>query len=198
MDLTKGIFSPPTKFARDVFLTGVILGFGGIASIVLGIPLVGYLLTPLIKPTPRVWRDVGPLSNFQPGTTVEAKYLLGVSPFESKWAGKTTRAGAWLRRERAQVTEDVVGPASGFTAFSMYCTHLGCPVHWLPKPADLFLCPCHGSAFYSNGTVAAGPAELPLVKLPVQVSRRDPNKKGSGAAGAAPRVWIRTSPIPVA
>ena len=43
--------------------------------------------------------------------------------------------------------------AAHFTAYSMYCTHLGCPIHWLPQ-ADMFLCPCHGSAFYASGSVA--------------------------------------------
>lgn len=161
------------KYARETFLTGIIVGFGGIASVVLGIPLVGYFLTPLIKSTPRVWRDVGALSNFVVGKTVEVKYALPPSPYLSQTAGTTSKAGAWLRRDSSTT----------FTAFSMYCTHLGCPVHWLPT-AQLFLCPCHGSAFYSNGQVAIGPAQIPLVRLPVKL------KNG--------RVLLRTGPIPVA
>lgn len=158
------------KFTRDLFLTGIIVGFGGIAGVVLGIPLVGYLLTPLVKPTPRIWRDVGPVGDFKQGRTVEVKYR---DPGSLKWAGTTTKAGAWLRRDSAH----------SFTAFSMYCTHLGCPVHWI-QSAQRFMCPCHGSAFNANGSVSAGPAQLPLVRLPVRVH------KG--------RVQIKTSPIPIA
>jgi menaquinol-cytochrome c reductase iron-sulfur subunit len=159
------------KYARDLFLTGIIVGFGALAGIVLGIPLVGYLLTPLLKPEPRVWRNVGAIRSFTIGETILVSYQ---DPNGLTWAGSTTKAGAYLRRD--SLTQ--------FTAFSMYCTHLGCPLHWLKPPASLFLCPCHGSAFYSDGTVAAGPAELPMVRLPVRT-------RGG-------QVQIRTSPIPVA
>ncbi len=163
----KGLFGD--RISRELFLTGIIVGYGGIAGVVVGVPLVAYLLTPLFKPSPRLWRDVGAVSQFKIGTTTEVRYS---DPSALRWAGTTSRAGAWLRRDSQ----------SGFTAYSIYCTHLGCPVHWI-QSTGLFLCPCHGSAFYSTGAVAAGPAELPLVKLPVRV-------RGG-------RVQIQTKPIPV-
>lgn len=168
MPSIKSMFSG--EFGRLLFLNGIIVGFGGIAGIVLGIPLIGYVLTPLIRPTPRVWRDVGAVSDFQVGTTVEVRYS---DPGALQWAGTTTLAAAWLRCESH----------TQFIAYSIYCTHLGCPVHWLPT-ASLFLCPCHGSAFYKDGSVAAGPAQTPLVHLPVRV-------RGT-------RVEIKTSPVPAA
>ena len=159
------------RYARDLFLTGIVVGFGAIAGVVLGIPLVGYLLTPLFEPEPRVWRNVGAVDSFAVGETIEVRYQ---DPNGLSWSGSTTKAGAYLRRESQ----------TRFTVFSMYCTHLGCPLHWLPPPGALFLCPCHGSAFYSDGTVAVGPAQLPMVRLPVRVHRG--------------QVQIKTSPIPVA
>ncbi|HZT97819.1 MAG TPA: Rieske (2Fe-2S) protein [Chloroflexota bacterium] len=167
MGITKKMLS--TKLSRELFLTGIIVGYSAIAGVVVGIPIVGYFLTPLIKQSPRLWRDVGPVSKFSIGTTVEVKYS---DPSALPWSGTTSKAGAWLRRNSA----------NSFTAYSMYCTHLGCPVHWI-QSADLFLCPCHGSAFYGDGKVAAGPAELPLVHLPVRVRNN--------------RVEIQTKPIPV-
>lgn len=160
-----------SKFPREIFLTGIVLGFGGIASVVLGIPLVGYLLTPLIKPEREVWRNVGSVDSFKVGETTLVKYR---DPNGLSWAGSTTKAGAYLRRQSQ----------SQFISFSMYCTHLGCPLHWMAPPAELFLCPCHGSAFYANGEVAAGPAQKPMVHLPVRVHRG--------------QVQIKTSPIPIA
>jgi menaquinol-cytochrome c reductase iron-sulfur subunit len=80
---------------------------------------------------------------------------------------------AWLRRE---------GP-DDFVALSYYCTHQGCAVRWL-EGAQLFICPCHGGAFYRDGAVAAGPPPKPLERLPVRL--RDG------------RVEISTAPIPVA
>ena len=48
-------------------------------------------------------------------------------------------------------------------AFSARCTHLGCVID---RSADnLLVCPCHGSRFHLDGTVAAGPAARPLAPL---------------------------------
>jgi len=47
----------------------------------------------------------------------------------------------------------------GVYAISLVCTHLGCIVKNNP---DGFECPCHGSRFHANGTVARGPAPSPL------------------------------------
>ncbi|MBX7223381.1 MAG: ubiquinol-cytochrome c reductase iron-sulfur subunit [Blastocatellia bacterium] len=55
----------------------------------------------------------------------------------------------------------------GVYAISTICTHLGCVV----KPsAEGFECPCHGSRFHPDGTVAKGPAPKPLPWLKISVS----------------------------
>ena len=56
-----------------------------------------------------------------------------------------------------------------FIAFSVNCTHLGCPVRWL-QDADLFMCPCHGGVYYFDGTVAAGPPPKPLIRYDVRTA----------------------------
>jgi Rieske Fe-S protein len=55
----------------------------------------------------------------------------------------------------------VTQPTAGtFKAFSSKCTHKGCAVN---KVADGTIdCPCHGSKFNLDGTVAKGPADTPL------------------------------------
>jgi len=52
-------------------------------------------------------------------------------------------------------------PSAGvFKGFSAICTHAGCSVS---KIADGTIdCPCHGSKFNLDGTVAMGPASKPL------------------------------------
>ncbi|PXX01491.1 ubiquinol-cytochrome c reductase iron-sulfur subunit [Mycolicibacterium moriokaense] len=55
----------------------------------------------------------------------------------------------------------VTQPSAGvFKGFSAKCTHKGCTVD---KVADGTIdCPCHGSKFNLDGTVANGPADKPL------------------------------------
>lgn len=55
----------------------------------------------------------------------------------------------------------VTQPSAGvFKGFSSTCTHAGCAVN---KVADGTIdCPCHGSKFNLDGTVAKGPAQKPL------------------------------------
>jgi len=48
----------------------------------------------------------------------------------------------------------------GVCAISLICTHLGCIVK---AATEGFECPCHGSRFHLDGTVARGPAPSPLV-----------------------------------
>ena len=62
------------------------------------------------------------------------------------------------------VTQPVAGRFVGLTAV---CTHTGCIVD---KVADgLIQCPCHGSRYRLDGTVANGPAPRALPARPVTV-----------------------------
>ena len=53
---------------------------------------------------------------------------------------------------------------TGYTAFSLVCTHLGCTVE--PKD-DQYECPCHGSRYNREGQVEKGPAQNALKRLRV-------------------------------
>jgi cytochrome b6-f complex iron-sulfur subunit len=56
--------------------------------------------------------------------------------------------------------------ANTVIALSAVCTHQQCDVAWAPSAGD-FQCPCHGSAFATDGTVKTGPAVTPLKKYTV-------------------------------
>ncbi|MET0701550.1 MAG: Rieske (2Fe-2S) protein [Mycobacterium sp.] len=62
----------------------------------------------------------------------------------------------------------ITQPAAGvFTGLSAICTHQGCTVN---KIADgTISCPCHGSKFNLDGSVANGPANRPLSAKAVSV-----------------------------
>ncbi|HUY27793.1 MAG TPA: Rieske (2Fe-2S) protein [Candidatus Binataceae bacterium] len=159
----------PLSPERRALLAKVSLGLMALAAALVAVPVVGFIIGPLIRRFPDVWRPVGKADDFQIGQTVRVSFR---DPSPLAWAGVTAETAAWLRRD-----------AGGkFTAFAINCTHLGCPVRWLPD-ANLFMCPCHGGVYYADGRVAGGPPPRPLFQYPVRVN------------GAM--VEIRTSAVPI-
>jgi quinol---cytochrome c reductase iron-sulfur subunit, bacillus type len=154
---------------RRRFLVRVSIALSAAGAALVGVPFVGFLIAPLLERAPRLWRPVGRVADFTIGNTVEVSFEDASS---LPWAGVTGRTAAWLRRHSADE----------FIAFAVNCTHLGCPVRWLPD-ADLFMCPCHGGVYYSDGRVASGPPPQALTRYPVRV------RNG--------RVEIQTSPVPI-
>lgn len=155
--------------SRRRFLSFLSVSVGGVAAALVGIPVVGALLAPLFQKPPAIWRQVGNVDNFKIGDTTEVSFL-DSSPLP--WTGVADKTAAWLHRQ----SQDQ------FIAFSVNCTHLGCPVRWLSGP-ELFMCPCHGGVYYKDGTVASGPPPRPLVQYPVRVNNG--------------QVEIQTSPVPI-
>jgi menaquinol-cytochrome c reductase iron-sulfur subunit len=145
----------PLSPERRAFLAKISIALSAIAGAAVGIPVVGFLLAPLLQTTAETWRSVGKADSFQVGATVRVTFL---DPSPLKWAGVTAKTAAWLRR-----LDD-----HQFVAFAMNCSHLGCPVRWL-EGASLFMCPCHGGVYYADGEVAAGPPPHALFKYPVRI-----------------------------
>lgn len=157
----------PLSDSRRRFLVRLSVGLGSLAAALVAIPSVAFLLG--LRHQPEVWRDVGGVDQFTPGATVQVAFT---DPSPLPWAGVTAQTAAWLRRVDAE----------NFIAFSVDCTHLGCPIRWLAD-ANLFMCPCHGGVFYSDGKVASGPPPRPLSRYPVRVAQG--------------RVQILASPLPI-
>ena len=156
--------------ARRKFLSRLSLGAAGLAGAIVGVPIIGFILGPLIQQPSRVWRAVGAVDSFTIGQTVLVTFQ---NALPLPWSGLTATSAGWLRR---------TGQAD-FTTFSVNCAHLGCPVTWLPD-AELFMCPCHGGVYYADGTVAAGPPPRPLYQYPTRVNNG--------------QVEVLTSPLPLA
>jgi menaquinol-cytochrome c reductase iron-sulfur subunit len=144
------------EITRRRFLEKVCLGLGGLCAAILGIPLVGFVVTPIFRRTRGKWISVGKITDFEIGITVNVTIT---DPSPLPWAGITAKTALWVRRVSADQ----------FVAFSVNCTHMGCPVRWLAD-ADLFMCPCHGGVYYNDGTVAAGPPPKPLIRYEVRTA----------------------------
>jgi|SRR6185437_1567389 len=157
----------PQDKKRRTFLTDIGLLAAGVAAAIVTVPAIAFLLG--LRKSPTNWRSLGRVEDYKVGETVEVSFA---DPSPLPWSGVTAKTAAWLRRKDQQE----------FVAFSIYCTHLGCPVRWIAT-ANLFMCPCHGGVFYADGSVASGPPLKPLVTYPVRVNQG--------------LVEIQTSPVPI-
>jgi len=145
----------PTR--RDwLFVGGVVANVA--AGLLLAIPLVGFVFSSFMqRKDPRAWISLGPLEAFPENTTRLATYR---NPFTRPWDGDTANIPCWVRR--VQGTQ--------FQVFAINCTHLGCPVRWFEQ-SGLFLCPCHGGAYYEDGGRAAGPPPRGLFQYTYRVEK---------------------------
>ncbi|MGA2232171.1 MAG: Rieske 2Fe-2S domain-containing protein [Tepidisphaeraceae bacterium] len=155
--------------SRRHFFERLAMAAGTAMGALIGLPVIGFVLAPLVRRPPYGWRPVGAVESFTIGETVKVDFT---DPSPLPWSGITASTAAWLRR-----TGD-----TDFIAFSINCRHLGCPVRWLAG-AKLFMCPCHGGVYYEDGSVAAGPPPEPLARYSVRVN--------------GGQVEIHTSPIPL-
>ncbi len=135
----------PRPRRRNVF-RWVTYGLGGLASAVVGLPLVGYLLG--AKKPKESWVDLGRVEDFVQG---ETRLVTFDNPIRQPWDGMTAMAGVYVRREA-----EADSPRERFSIFAVNCAHLGCPVEWFPQ-SGLFMCPCHGGVYHANGERASGP-----------------------------------------
>ena len=95
------------------------------------------------------------VSEFPEGETRLATFR---NPYVMPTDGKTVDTACWVRR--------IAGDQ--FQVFAVNCAHLGCPVRWFPQ-SGLFMCPCHGGAYYRDGSRASGPPERGLFEYPYKV-----------------------------
>lgn len=145
------------KTTRRDFLLAAGFGLNAIAGAAIGIPLAGYVLSAFFKPSQLEWINLGPVGNFPEGKTRFATYE---NPVRRKWDGETANIPCWVRRIKGDE----------FQVFAINCTHLGCPVRWFEE-SKLFMCPCHGGAFYEDGGHAAGPPPRGLYTYEFKVEK---------------------------
>ena len=115
--------------SRRQILTRMIVGMNGIISATLAVPVIAYLLTPLLrKPSATEWVSLGPLPEFrgQEPKRVEFRYTS-----HSGYVAEQVRELAYVVDEDAGKEPVVLSPV---------CTHMGCNVLWNSEKRR-FLCP---------------------------------------------------------
>jgi quinol---cytochrome c reductase iron-sulfur subunit, bacillus type len=123
--------------------------FNGLVATALTVPIVRFVLSSITRGRANAylsWVPLGSVSEFPEGETRLATFR------------KTVDTACWVRR--------VAGDE--FQVFAINCAHLGCPVRWFPQ-SGLFMCPCHGGAYYRDGSRASGPPERGLFEYPHKI-----------------------------
>jgi Rieske Fe-S protein len=135
---------------RRAFLFKLSVMLNAAVGAVLAVPVIGYLLGPALKKGSNTgaWITLGSINQFPVGETRLAEFRSPVASFDD---GDTGKVACWVRAISAQQ----------FQVFAVNCAHLGCPVRWFAQ-SKLFLCPCHGGAYYEDGSRASGPPERGL------------------------------------
>ena len=144
----------PQEVSRREFMDRAIKAIGAFIGITLGVPTVGYLISPALQRQAGGWVKLARTSQVETG--VPTLFTVTID--------KTT---GWVKSQIDLAyfvyTEDGVN----FTVLSNICTHLGCRTHW--NEAGYIYCPCHDGRFDVEGNVVAGPPPRPLKRVEFQV-----------------------------
>jgi menaquinol-cytochrome c reductase iron-sulfur subunit len=136
----------PRRLSRRQFaLLGTQVA-GAVVAVLLGIPIIGFILSPLFRREALYEAKVGDISgvpNAQP-----TKFVVQFP------------AGDWST-SKVNATVYVVKQNDEYRALSNVCSHMECPVHW-DEALHQFLCPCHGGLYDINGQNVGGPPPKPL------------------------------------
>lgn len=127
---------------------------GALVTVLLGVPIVGFLLSPLFRRQVYVWRQVGDISGVPDGEPTKFEVAFP----QDVWTTAEENLAVYVVKSGTQAR-----------IFSNVCTHMQCPVRWDPA-LHQFLCPCHGGLYDINGANIGGPPPKPL---PQYVNRID-------------------------
>jgi len=142
---TKQSSEPQTGGGRRGFFRLAAAVSSAIAAALVSVPLVGFVIGDRRRKT--LWVDLGPIADF---ALDETRLVAFVNPLEQPWDGITAKTEVFVRNQGEQDGKP------RFMVLSVNCAHLGCPVTWFPQ-SELFMCPCHGGVYYSDGSHASGP-----------------------------------------
>jgi menaquinol-cytochrome c reductase iron-sulfur subunit len=119
---------------------------GAVVSLLLAVPIIGFILSPLFRSQPVVWRKVGDIS----GVPEDQPTKFEVSFPQNAWPVPEVKAAVYVVRR-----------GSSTIILSNTCTHMECPVRW-DQALHQFLCPCHGGLYDITGKNVGGPPPKPL------------------------------------
>jgi Rieske Fe-S protein len=135
--------------SRSDFVKVATAFLGSIMGAVVGLPAIGYLLSPAIKgQKSEAWVPLGPLEGYPLDTPTLFNFT-------------RTKINGWEKTVNSYGVYVIRGSDGSVIVLSNACTHLSCRVTWHEDRA-LYICPCHDAAFTKDGSVSSGPPPRPL------------------------------------
>ena len=142
---------------RRKFLTGIIGVVASTVAVIVGIPAIGYLVSPgLKKQNQDTWITLGPVSSLTPGEPKAFPY-------------STRSKDGWVDSSQSGVAYALTTDAQNVMVLSNVCTHLSCRVNWRSEQREYF-CPCHDGSFNVEGQVIGGPPPRPLDRFQSRIT----------------------------
>lgn len=133
---------------RRDFVKVVLASVGTLIGSILGLPIIGYLVSPATRQeTNEAWVPLGSLENYPPG--IPTLFSFTRSKLNG-WEKTVTSYGVYVLRN----------PVDEVKVFSNICTHLGCRVKWHVDIQE-YVSPCHDGHFDIHGMVTKGPPPPP-------------------------------------
>jgi menaquinol-cytochrome c reductase iron-sulfur subunit len=137
--------------SRNEFVKVVVGALGSVIGAVVGLPAIGYLLSPAVSAaTSDSEISLGKLDSFEVGVPVLRTFT-------------STKVNGWERTVNSYGVFVLKKSDTEFEVISNICTHLACRVTWLSDKQE-YVCPCHDGRFSINGVVNSGPAPRALDK----------------------------------
>ena len=147
--MTEQSSTDPEEVGRRRFLTGIIGVVGSVVAALVGIPAIGYIVSPGVKQAnEEEWITLGPLSSLTPGVPTGFPYSRQIKD-------------GWVESVQAGVAYAITQDGQTVRVLSDICTHLSCRVTWQGEQSR-YVCPCHDGFFDADGRVISGPPPRPL------------------------------------
>jgi menaquinol-cytochrome c reductase iron-sulfur subunit len=142
--------------SRNDFVKGVVGIVGMIMGVVVGLPAIGFILSPALKiRSVEAWVPLGNLDDYPVGTPTLFSFTRTTV---NGWEKTTNSYGVYVYRKSESET----------IVFSNICTHLSCRVVWHLDFQE-YVCPCHDAHFTIDGNVDSGPPPRPMDRYETRV-----------------------------
>ena len=139
----------PHEISRRGFVKVVAAFLGTVMGAVIGLPAIGYIISPTLRPKQsNTWIPLGPLKDYPIGAPKPFSFTRSQI---NGWEKTVNSYGVFVvRKDENQVL-----------VLSNICTHLACRVSWHPDQQH-YVSPCHDGHFDILGEVVSGPPPRPL------------------------------------